>query len=138
MLLDNVDSSILALRTRIRPKSLSLFQMKELLGRFLNNSDLTENMKISLSRKLGVTQGQVKYFFQTQRKKPRNISIQAYSELLQGKRLKCTILKESGHACIYSVFIYMYQARTSYKMGGEESHSSSSPSLTSAILIHLY
>ena len=72
--------------------------MKELMGRFLNNCDLTEDRKISLSHKLGVTQGQVKYFFKTQRKKPRNVSIQAYSELLQGKELKCTSLHESVHA----------------------------------------
>ena len=59
--------------------------MKELMSSFLNNSELTENMKIKLSHRLGITQGQVQYFFNEQRKKPRNKSIQAYSELLQGK-----------------------------------------------------
>ena len=96
LLLDNVDTSHLA-RFGRRPKSLSLLQMKELMSRFLNNSVLTEDMKISLSHKLGVTQGQVEHFFKTQRKKPRNVSIQAYSELLQGKRLKGTLLHEAVH-----------------------------------------
>ena len=82
-ILDNVDHSILA-RSR-KPKTMSLFQKKELMSSFLNNSELTEDMIISLSDKLGVTQAQVVHFFQTQSKKPRIASIQAYSELLQGK-----------------------------------------------------
>ena len=106
LLLDNVDSSLLA--RPCRPKRLSVLQMKELMSRFLNNSYLTEDVKISLSHRLGVTQGQVKYFFQKQRKKPRNVSIQAYSELLQGKGLKCTLLHESVHPFTLFFFTYMY------------------------------
>ena len=55
---------------------------------FLNNSELTEDMNISLCDKLGVTQSQAKDFFQTLNKKPRNVSIKAYSDLLEGKGLK--------------------------------------------------
>ena len=104
LLLDNVDTSHLARFGRL-PKPLSLLQMKELMSRFLNNSVLTEDMKISLSHKLGVTQGQVQHFFKTQRKKPRDVSIQAYSELLQGKGLKCTLLHESVHSLTLYFFI---------------------------------
>ena len=42
---------------------------------FVNKSELTKDMKISLARKLGVTQGQVTHFFQTQSKKPRSVRI---------------------------------------------------------------
>ena len=38
------------------------------MSSFLNNSELTEGMKIKLSDKLGVTQTQVMHFFQTQSK----------------------------------------------------------------------
>ena len=55
---------------------------------FLNNSELTEDMKISLSDKLGVTHCQVANFFRTQSKKTRNESIKAYSDLLKGKGSK--------------------------------------------------
>ena len=65
--------------------TLSPFQKKELMRCFLNNSQLTEYMKISLSNKLGVTHCQVSNFFPTQGKKPRNVSIKAYSDLLKGK-----------------------------------------------------
>ena len=78
--------------------------MKELMSRFLNNSDLTEDMKISLSHELGVTQSQVKHFFQTRRKKPRNVNIQAYSELLQGMGLKCTLL----HGSLHKLTLYFF------------------------------
>ena len=67
--------------------ALSPFPRKELMRSLLNNSELTEDMKISLSHKLGVTEGQVKHFFQTQSKKPRNVNIKAYSDL-EGKGLK--------------------------------------------------
>ena len=50
------------------PESLSLFQKKKLMSIFINNHELTEDMKISLAHKLGVTQSQVTHFFQAQSK----------------------------------------------------------------------
>lgn len=73
LLLDNVDFFLLAWSRH--PESLSLFQKKKLMSIFVNNSELTEDMKISLAHKLGVTQSQVTHFFQTQSKKPRNVSM---------------------------------------------------------------
>ena len=71
MLLDNVDCFRLA-KTR-QHKGLSLFQKKELMSSFYNNCELTEDVMISLSQRLRVTQGQVKHFFQTRSKKIRNV-----------------------------------------------------------------
>ena len=76
LLLDNIDCFLLA-RSK-QPKSLSPFQEKELLSSFLNNSELTENMKINLSNKLGITQAEVLHFFQAQSKEARNVWIEAY------------------------------------------------------------
>ena len=44
---------------------------------------------IKLADKLEITPGQVKHFFQMRNKMPRNVSIEAYSKLTQGKGLKC-------------------------------------------------
>ena len=108
--LNNVDFFLLA-RSR-QPKSLSLFQRKELMSIFLNNSKLTKDMKMSLSHRLGVSQAQIEHFFQTQSKKPRNVSMEAYSKLLRGKGLNC--ITKSMHACtllfctsaVYSVNVF--------------------------------
>ena len=48
------------------------------MNSFLNNSELTENMKMNLSDKLGITQAQVVHFFETQSKRARNVCIEAY------------------------------------------------------------
>ena len=77
----------LSARSR-EPKSLSPFQEKELLSSFLNNKELTKDMMNNLSYKLGITPTQVKFFFQMQSKKPRNVSMEPYPNLLQGKGLK--------------------------------------------------
>ena len=69
-------------------KSLSPFQEKELLSSFLNNKELTKDMMNNLSHKLGITQTQVKYFFQIRSMKPRNVNMEPYPNLLQGKELK--------------------------------------------------
>ena len=66
LLLENIDFFFLA-RSR-RPESLSPFQELELMISFFNNNELTEDMKISLSERLGVTQAQVVHFFQTKSK----------------------------------------------------------------------
>ena len=75
---------------------ISLFQKKELLRSFLNNSELEEDTKTRLSERLGITQGQVQFFFQTQSKKPTNVSIEAYSKLCQGKGFNC--IDEAVHS----------------------------------------
>ena len=82
LLLDNVDCFLLA-RSR-QPESISLFQKKKLMSIFVNNSELTKNMMIGISHKLGITQTQVQHFFQKQSKKPTNVCGDAYSRLLQG------------------------------------------------------
>ena len=79
-LLDVVDCLLSAKSSQ--PKVLSPFQEKELMRSFLNNSELTKDMKIRLSGGLGVTQAQVVHFFQTQSKKPIIATIEAYSKLL--------------------------------------------------------
>ena len=48
------------------------------MSSFLDNSELTENTKISLADRLGITQAQVVHFFQTQSKNPRSVCIEAY------------------------------------------------------------
>ena len=48
------------------------------MSTFLNNSELTEDMKINLSDRLGVTQAQVMHFFQAQSKKLRSVCIKAF------------------------------------------------------------
>ena len=80
------------------PKSLFLFQKKELMCSFLKKRELTEDTKINLTEKLGITQAQVKHFFQTQCDNYRNESIEACSKLLQGKGSKC--IDKSVHTCI--------------------------------------
>ena len=85
---------------------MSLFQMKELMSSFLNSSELTEDLKIDLSHRLGITEDQVVHFFQTQSKKPRYLCVEAYSKLLKGKGLKC--ITESAHAFNSCLSTYMY------------------------------
>ena len=87
--MDDVDYFLSA--SSRKPESLSPRQEKELLCSFLKNKELTKHMKISLSRRLGITHTEVKCFFQKQSKKPRNVSIEAYSKLLQGNGLKFII-----------------------------------------------
>ena len=96
LLLANIDCFLLG-RSH-RPKSLSLFQKKELMKSFLNNSKLTYNDMMKLSCRLGVTPGQVKYFFQLRSKIPRNVNIEAYSKLTQGKASKGHFLNQNMHA----------------------------------------
>ena len=75
------------------------------MNEFLNNSELTEEIKINLSARLGITHGQVKHFFQLQSKKPRNVSVETYSKLSQGKGLKCVTYTKSMLTCISFVHI---------------------------------
>ena len=86
--------------------SLSPFQKKELLRSFLNNSELAEDTKTSLSERMGITRSQVQYFFQSQNKKPKNVSIEEYSKLLSGKGLKCiveSVLARTYWWCLYTI-----------------------------------
>ena len=53
----------------------------------VKNSELTKDMMISLSHKLGISQSQVAHFFLKQSKKPRNVRVEAYSKLLRGNVL---------------------------------------------------
>ena len=117
LLLDNVDFFLLARSGQ--PKTLSLFQRKELMSIFLNNSKLTEDMKMSLSHRLGVTQNQIEHFFQTQSKKPRNVSMEAYSKLLQGMGLND--ITKSVHAHIYFVH-QLYIGSMCSKYRGRKQH----------------
>ena len=99
LLLDNVNCCLLA-RSH-RPKSLSLLQKKELMRSFLDNSKLTRDTMIKLSDRLGITHGQVKFFFRMRSTMPRNASIKAYSKLMQGKGFKVHLLNQTMHACLH-------------------------------------
>ena len=84
--LKNVDRIVLGRRRTGQPYS--IFQKKELLKSFLNNSKLTKEVKMKLSNRLGLTPNSVMIFFQKQNKKPRNESIEEYAKLLRGEKLK--------------------------------------------------
>ena len=96
MLLDNVACFLLAKLGR-RRKTISLFQMKELMRSFLNNSELTEDMKMGLSHRLGITQGQVVHFFKTQSKKPRSVSIIRHVQVYCAVRDLSALLNQYMH-----------------------------------------
>ena len=99
--LKSVDRIIMGRR---RPgQRLSRFQRKELLESFLNNSELTENIKMELCNRLGLTQICVSNFFRKQSKRPRRLCVEAYSKLLQGEILK-----------YFDIYIYMCLRYTFY------------------------
>ena len=87
LLLDDVHVNCFLLAKSNQLKSLSLCQKKELMRSFLNNSKLTYNAMMKLSYILGITPGQVRYFFQMRSKIPRSVTIEAYSKLSQGNRV---------------------------------------------------
>ena len=64
---------------------LSTYQRKELYKSFLNNSKLTKDVRINLSNRLSLPQYSVVNFFKRENRKPRNESISAYLNLLQGE-----------------------------------------------------
>ena len=79
----DVDRIVLGRR---RPgQTFSRFQQKELLKSFLNDCELTEEVKMELSNRLGLYRRSIMAFFRTQNKKPRNETIEAYLKLLQGE-----------------------------------------------------
>ena len=106
--MDNIDC-FLSARSE-KPRSLSPRQEIELLGSFLKNKELTKRMKTTLSHGLGITQNQVKHFFQMQSKKPRTVSTEAYSKLLQGKGLK------DMYMCIYMNIIILNQCMHTFNL----------------------
>ena len=65
---------------------LTTYQKKELYKSFLNDSKLTNNVKINLSNRLGLPQISVANFFKRENRKTRNESMAAYLKLLQGEK----------------------------------------------------
>ena len=125
MLLDNVDCFLLA-KTR-QPKGLSPFQEKELINSFLKNSELTKDVRISLSHRLGVTQREVKHFFQTQSKELSNVrllkktcNLRDYSALLNHciYSINVIFLHIYIYIYIYLINYFLLTASTSKKASG--------------------
>ena len=88
--LQSVDRIVLGRRRTGQP--FSNFQLEELLKSFLNNSKLTEDVKVELSNRLGLTRLCISDFFRRRNKKPRNQTIEEYSKLLQGEKLKYFVI----------------------------------------------
>ena len=72
---------------------LTTYQQKELYKSFLNESKLTNNVKIHLSNRLGLPQISVANFFTRENRKARNESMAAYLKLLQGEKLHFSLLR---------------------------------------------
>ena len=88
--LRSVDRVVLGRRKQ--GQRFSHFQRRELLKSLLNNSKLTEDIKMKLCHRLGLTRRTVVDFFVRQKKKPRNQTIEEYSKLLRGEKLKYLVI----------------------------------------------
>ena len=82
--MESVDQIIL--KRRKTGQVFTILQYKELIRSFLNNSNLTKEVKIDLSNRLGLPVTSVVKFFKKQNRKPINESIAMYSKLLQSEK----------------------------------------------------